>query len=153
MHEDKTEQFGSLIQSTLGEMAGFARNDLARTLVSLNGLNADLCTPKLLPGAVSTESVQAVCQALLFLAQAGSPLMPGDPAIDIIRARLHLGEQPKITPEVAGMIPRTPPGGNAPPPSGTKPVAPPEATGSDDSIDVNVNDLGDEDASSGLEAA
>lgn len=139
MHADKTDQFGNLIQSTLGEMAGFARNDLARPLVALNGLDADACTPKLLPGAVSTDAVAQVTRSLLDLAQAGAPLMPGDPAIDQIRARLHLAEQPKLTPEVGGMLP--------------KPKS--RAPGGDDSIDIDVTDLeaDDGDAAAGLKRA
>lgn len=148
MHADKTDQFGNLIQSTLGEMAGFARNDLARTLVALNGLDPDICTPALLPGAVSTEAVTQVAQSLLYMAQAGAPLMPGDPAIDQIRARLHLAAQPKLTPELGGMMPRTRQSnggqqqGEAP--AKTKP-------GANVDIDVDVSDL-DDDAASGLGA-
>lgn len=155
MHEDKTSQFGNLIQSTLGEVAAYARNDLARPLVGMNGLDSDLCTPTLLPGAVSTEAVASVTKSLLDLAQAGAPLMPGDPAIDQIRARLHLAAQPKITPELGGMIARTP---GVPGVPGMPPTAPPQpgkasATG-DDSVDVQVDDLEDDAAAdSGLAAA
>jgi hypothetical protein len=149
MHEDKTDQFGNLIQSTLGEIAGYARNDLARPLIALNGLDPDTDTPTLLPGSVATEQVSQVAQSLLFLAQAGAPLMPGDPAIDQIRARLHLAEQPKITPSIAGMIPRTAaPGSPAAP---TKPDDKPGASGAgDDSVDVDLDDvIGDDTAAAG----
>lgn len=141
MHEDKTAQFGSLIQSTLGEISGFVRNDLARTLVMLNGLDADTCTPNVLPGSVSTESVQSAAQALLYLAQAGAPLMPGDPAIDQLRARMHVAEQPAITPELGGMIPRTgaAPNGQQTPP-GQAPAKPPASANGED-VDVDMTDI------------
>ena len=148
MHEDKTDQFGNMIQSTLGEEAGFAKNDLAHTIVALNGLDAETCTPKLLPGSVATEAVQQVCQSLQLLAQAGAPLMPGDPAIDQLRARMHLSEQPKITPELGGMLPKKPPANGKSPPG--QPTAAPGATGDDD-VDVDLEDLEAEaDTSAGL---
>lgn len=145
MHEDKTDQFGNLIQSTLGELAGFARNDLARTLVALNGMDADKATPKLLPGSVATESVVSVAQALQYLAQAGAPLRPDDPAVDQIRARLHLAAQPALTPDLAGPLPPRP--SKKPPPakSSAEPTADDAEHGSttdDDSVDVDVDDLG-----------
>ncbi len=161
MHEDKTEQFGNMIDTTLGAEARFAKRDLAHTLVGLNGLDADLCTPDLLPGSVATESGLQVCQALLAMAQAGAPLMPGDPAVDQLRARLHLADQPKLTPEIAGMLPPRPtkPGPNGKPaPGGGKdgkpapdkaPAQQPGDTG-DGSVDVDMSDVGDDDASSGL---
>lgn len=130
MHADKTDQFGNLIQSTLGELAAFAKNDLARPLVALNGLDPDLLTPTLLPGAVSTEEVSQVTTSLLQLAQAGAPLMPGDPAIDQIRARLHLAAQPKITPDVAGVLGKPKP----------QPTPPDPAEGE---MDVDVSGLGE----------
>jgi hypothetical protein len=137
MHADKTDQFGNLIQSTLGEMSGFARNDLARVLVSLNGLDADACTPTLLPGAVSTEAVAQVTKSLVDMAQAGAPLMPGDPAVDQIRARLHLAAQPKITPAIGGTIPRT----GKPAPGGKSDDAADAPKPDDGSVEIDVDDL------------
>ena len=74
MHEDKTAQFASMIQSTLNEMAASARTQLGRRLIAFNGLDPDTCTPKFIPGVVSTESVAIVCQALAQLALAGAPM-------------------------------------------------------------------------------
>lgn len=156
MHEDKTSQFGNLIQATLAEIASYARNDLARTLVALNGLDPDLCTPNLLPGAVSTEAVGQICTALLALAQAGAPLLPGDPAVGQLRKRMHLADQPAMTPDLAGMLPLRPsvpgqPPGQSPPavdPSVDRGAAPARVDAGDGD-DVDPDEL-DDDASAGL---
>lgn len=142
MHEDKTDQFGNLIQSTLGELAGFARNDLARTLVALNGMDADKATPKLLPGSVATESVVSVCQALYYMAQAGAPLQPDDPAINQIRARLHLAEQVKLTPDLAGILPKKPKGKPGAEPTVEDAKRPKDTD--DESVEISVDDLAGE---------
>lgn len=138
MHEDKTAQFASMIQSTLNEMAASARTQLGRRLIAFNGLNPDTCTPKFIPGVVSTESVALVCQALAQLALAGAPMSPNDPAINQIRGRMHIAEQPKNL-DLQGVLPRAAPGKPAPTPD----KEPPDPS-NDDSIDVDVEDIGDQ---------
>lgn len=108
MHADKTDMLAVSLQTTLTEMATFATRDLARTLVALNGLDPETCTPTLVAEPISNESIMTVVQALSTLAQAG--LAPDDPARGVIRKRLRLPPEPEPTPEMMGV-----PGAGAPP--------------------------------------
>lgn len=124
---DKTSLFATSLQTTLSEMAGFATRDLARPLVALNGLDPDTCTPTLVAQPISTEAIVDTCKALQMLSLAA--LAPGDPAINIIRERLHLPPAPEVSADLAGAMPR---GGPPDPAMGEE--------------DVNVEDLGRSDA-------
>jgi hypothetical protein len=105
---DKTSLFATRLQTTLTELAAFATRDLAAPLVALNGYDPVTCTPTLVAQPISTEAVKDTCQALQALAAAA--LLPGDPAIDVIRERLHLPPAPVPTPMVmGGLPPGTPP--------------------------------------------
>ncbi|HEU4727672.1 MAG TPA: hypothetical protein VFT22_07280 [Kofleriaceae bacterium] len=99
---DKTSLFATSLQATLSELAAFATRDLARPLIGLNGLDPDLHTPTLIAQPISTEAVADTCKALQALASAA--LTPDDPAIDVIRERLHLPPAPKPTVGVLGLL-------------------------------------------------
>lgn len=122
MSRDKTSMFATVMESTLAELAWFTTHDLVYPLLELNGIDPELYCPQINPDPIATERIEAVVAALVGLAQAGAPLMPDDPAINQIRSRLHLAEQPKLTPEVLGTIMRAkfPDPTKAPPP-GSKP--------------------------------
>lgn len=107
LHESKTAMYAQRVNGTTKDLGDTATNDLARTLVALNGLDPETCTPRLVAEPVSTEAITNVTKALLEMAQAGAPLMPDDPAIDQIRERLFLEAQPKISPNLA--LPQRPP--------------------------------------------
>ncbi len=127
MHTDKTDVFAQNLQTTLTEVADFATNDLARVLVGLNGLDPETCTPRLVAEPISTEAIESVCRALATLAQAA--LQPDDPAIPVIRARMHLPVPLEPSPEMMGVIGRSKPG-------------PPDPTAGEE--DIPVDDLGSE---------
>lgn len=88
MHADKTSMFASMLQTTLTEIAQFATQQLARRLIALNGLDPDKCTPTLVAAPISTDAIETVTAALANIAKAG--LMPDDPAIPVLRKRMHI---------------------------------------------------------------
>lgn len=123
LSQDKTSMFASLLASALGNIAWSITYDLAWPLITRNGLDPEKCCPDILPDPISSDDVEKVTRALLDMAQAGAPLMAGDPAIDQVRQRLHLAEQPTLAPELMGALQRThvglpaqKPDPNAPPP-------------------------------------
>lgn len=126
MHDSKVTMLGIRLQTTVTRVGDAATRDLARTLVALNGLDPDTCTPTIIGEPVDTESVLAACQALQSLAAAA--LQPDDPAPDVIRERLRLPPRPEPSPEMMGLMrPRQGP--------------PDPAQGE---VDVQVDDLGAE---------
>ena len=83
LHENKTALFAKAINATLDQIADTATADLARPLVAMNGLDPDTCTPRLRVKPVATAAILDMTKALLDMAQAGSPVMPGgEDAID-----------------------------------------------------------------------
>lgn len=100
LHESKVAMYAQRVNGTLQELGDTATADLARPLVAFNGLDPEIATPRLVAEPVSTESIINVTRSLLDMAQAGAPLMPDDPAIDQIRARMFLEAQPKIAPNL-----------------------------------------------------
>lgn len=111
MHVDKTSMLAASLQATLTEIADSATRDLARPLVTLNGLDPDTCTPQLVAEPVDMRDVTAVCQALLYLSQAG--LSPEDEATDVVRDWLGLPGAPAPTPAMLGVLGARP-GGRRP---------------------------------------
>jgi hypothetical protein len=101
LHESKTAMYAQRVNGTLRDLGDTATADLARPLIAMNGLNPETATPALAAEPVSTEAIMNVTRALLEMAQAGSPLMPDDPAINQVRSRLYLEAQPKIAPNLA----------------------------------------------------
>lgn len=102
MHDDKTSMLGLNLQTMLTEVADFARNDLARPLIALNGLDPETCTPTLVAEPISTDAIEGVCRALQSLAAAG--LAPDDEAIPVLRKRMRLPAPPPPTPEMMGAL-------------------------------------------------
>lgn len=147
LSRDKTSMFATVIQSTLRELAWFAERDLIRPLLEMNGLDPDVCAPHLLPDPVATDTIESVTNALVNLATAGAPLMPGDPAIDQIRARLHLAAQPELPLDIAGALTREsvadyllPPEDEEEDESGKKVNAPRAKPGARDAKDEDAED-------------
>lgn len=106
LSRDKTSMFAAVLEATLAELAWFTLNDLVYPLLELNGLDPEKCAPQVNPDPIATERIEAVVDALEGLARAGAVLQPDDPAIDQVRARLHLAKQPELTPELIGAINR-----------------------------------------------
>src|SRR5688572_4471940 len=141
LSRDKTSMFASVLEATLSELAAFANHDLVYPLLRYNGLDPEKVAPKVMADPIATERVEAAVAALVGLAQAGAVLQPDDPAINQIRARLHLAEQVELPQELieSMRMPRDPNGA---------PLDEDEVDGreEDDSEDVDVSDLeGDED--------
>jgi hypothetical protein len=130
-HADKTSMFAAILEATLHELSWFTRHDLAFPLLRLNGLDPEQSCPQIMPDPIATERVEVVVDALSKLATAGAVLMPDDPAIDQIRRRLHLAEQPDLPPDILGTLPQ----------SRQPALVPPEID--DGSVDVDVSDLDD----------
>jgi hypothetical protein len=136
LSRDKTSMFAAVLESTLSELSWFTLHDLVWPLLELNGLDPEVCAPQVNPDPIATERIEAVIAALVGLAQAGAVLQPDDPAINQVRSRLHLADQPKLSPEllsaraqaVRGVPPGTQPGkpGGKPgePGGGAKPGSP-----------------------------
>jgi hypothetical protein len=85
----KITQFAALVEGTLSELAWSFEHDLLERLRQLNGWPPERM-PSLLPGSIQIRDVQEVAETLALLAQAGAPLMPGDPAVDEVREQLKL---------------------------------------------------------------
>jgi hypothetical protein len=145
MHADKTSAFATTLQTTLTELAAFATNDLARTLVGLNGLDVETCTPKLVAEPISMDAIEGVCRSLAMLSQAG--LQPDDEAIGVLRRRMHLPPAPEPTAATMGLLGMrgAPPPGQGPPTDPNNPT-PGESSGPPDpargEVDIEVDDLG-----------
>lgn len=102
MHSDKTRWFAANLATILTEIAQFATNDLARTLVGLNGLDPETATPTLVAAPISVESVLETAQILTELGKAG--LQSDDEAINVIRKRAKVPPAPEPSPEMIGML-------------------------------------------------
>jgi hypothetical protein len=130
MHADKTSMLAASLDSALTEIASSGTRDLARPLVALNGLDPDTCTPTLVAEPVDRNDVTKVCQALLYMSQAG--LQPDDEAISVVRDWLGLPDAPEPDPAMMGMLgART---------GGRPPGATPPDPGAGE-VDVPVDDL------------
>jgi hypothetical protein len=103
LSRDKTSMFATVLESSLHELSLAARRDLVFPLLTLNGMDPEKVAPQLNPDPIATERIEVAVDALWKLAQAGAVLMPDDPAINQIRSRLHLADQPKLSPEVMAM--------------------------------------------------
>lgn len=136
LSRDKTSMFASVLEASLHELAWQTTHDLVWPLLKLNNIDPEKYAPQVQPDPIATERIETTVDAILKLAQAGAILMPDDPVINQIRQRLHLAAQPKLPPEIinAGLPPR----GSA----GKPGVAPPKPGTGDDSVDVDVSDLG-----------
>ncbi len=146
LSRDKTSMFASVLEATLAELSWFAMHDLVYPLLRYNGMDPEICAPQLMADPIATERVEAAVAALVGLAQAGATLQPDDPAIDQIRRRLHLADQPEIPPDLLAAMksprgfadPNIPPGD-----SNGNPNAKPGEEGDqdEDGEDVDVSDL------------
>jgi hypothetical protein len=106
-HQDKTSMFAAILESTLHELAWFVVHDLVWPLLQMNGLDPEQVCPQVMPDPIATERIETVVDALSKLATAGAVLMPDDPAINQIRRRLHLAEQPDLPPDILGTLPQS----------------------------------------------
>lgn len=99
LSRDKSHSFGLTVESSLGELTEVMENDVAKVILRLNGIDEKYC-PTLKTDAIQYRDLEQVTATLADLATAGAPLMPGDPAIDEVRALAGLS---KIPPEILDM--------------------------------------------------
>lgn len=93
LSRDKNQSFGLIVDSTLTELEHVFKQDFARVITMLNGWPEEL-TPTLTTEKAQYRSVEEITQALVDLSTAGSPLAPGDPAVDEVRTLLGLSKVP-----------------------------------------------------------
>lgn len=110
-HTDKTANVREMMNATLATMAWQLDQDLIVPIFEMNGWDVQQ-RPSLQPDALQLRSVQEVVDALEGMARSGAVIMPNDEVVNQIRDMLHLVRAPKITPEMMGMLQRSP--GNEP---------------------------------------
>lgn len=151
LSRDKTSMFASMLEATLSEMANAAMHDLVYPLLRYNGLDPELCAPVVQADPIATERVEAAVAALVGLAQAGAVMQPDDPAINQIRRRLHLADQPEIPIDLLTSMkaPRNPDGSPTFQDENGNPVmtaaehVPQGSSADDGSVDVDLEDEND----------
>lgn len=94
LSRDKTQNFGLIIDSSLGDLEESMDDDFLDPLFMLNGWDPAL-KPRLKTEQVRFRDIEQVTQALRDMADAGSPLQAGDPIIDEVRDILGLSKQPQ----------------------------------------------------------
>lgn len=95
LSEDKSQNFAVMVDSALIELAEVFDQDVIGTIMELNGINAELW-PSFKPEQIQYRSIKQLTEALLDLASAGAPLMPDDPAINVIRELAGLPDAPEV---------------------------------------------------------
>jgi len=94
LSKDKSQSFGLIVDSCLKELKEVFESDFLRRLWDLNGWD-----PALMPRFVIEQSqfrdLDVLGGLLETLARAGSPIMPGDPAIDTLREMAGLPAAPE----------------------------------------------------------
>ena len=89
LSESKEDKISREVDGINREIADTFDHDVVNTLWKLNGWPVDM-KPTLVPDPVNPRDVSEVVQSLSELARAGSPMMPDDPAVNVIRSRLGL---------------------------------------------------------------
>lgn len=133
VHEDKTAMFGLNLNGDLEDFGDCATRDVARRLTLLNGGDPDTDCPSIKPQPIPVQTIEAACRSILLLAQAGAPLRPGDPVVNILRERGQLPPEPEHAVDLDGALPRATDPDKTEPPDPTK-----------GEVDVAVDDLNDD---------
>lgn len=87
--KSKEDKISREVDSINREIADTFDHDIVDTMWKLNGWPVEM-KPMLVPDPVNPRDVSEVVQSLSELARAGSPMMPDDPAVNVIRSRLGL---------------------------------------------------------------
>lgn len=94
LSKDKTQSFGMIVTSTLQEIKESFETDFLTPLFDLNGWDRALW-PTLKVEQIQFRDIEQITGALADIAQAGAPIVPGDPAVDEIRDMLGLSSVPE----------------------------------------------------------
>lgn len=89
LSQDKSLNFGLLIDSTARELREVVKRDLLRPLFDMNGWDKKYM-PTITTDAIQHRDVETITRALAQIATAGAVLAPDDPAVDEIRDLLGL---------------------------------------------------------------
>lgn len=90
----KVGTFYLTVTSTLMEIAEVVDRDVLKPLAQLNGWDEEL-RPRMGVAEIADRDIEQVTQALANIAQAGAPLMPGDPAVGELYDALGLTRPPE----------------------------------------------------------
>jgi hypothetical protein len=98
--EEHARFFAGFANSVVSDIAGAGNRDLIPTLGRLNDKGEELW-PKMVPDEITAEAVTTIATALMSLSTAGAPLTLDDPAVNIVRGRMHLPPVPQELAEEA----------------------------------------------------
>lgn len=104
-HQDKTATVREVMNATLSIMAWQLDQDVIGPIFDLNGWDKTQ-RPTFVPDALQLRSVQEIVDALEGMARSGAVILPNDPVVNQVRDMLRLAQQPKIAPELAGVLVR-----------------------------------------------
>lgn len=110
MSQDKTQSFGEMVDSTLVEIKSSFEKDLLEPLFRLNGWDRKLM-PTFGTTPIAFRDIQTVTGALRDMAQAGAPLAPNDPAVNVTRRLIGLPDMPEQDLSLVGALGTTQTGG------------------------------------------
>ncbi len=103
LSKDKSQQLSLTVDGALEEIAYGFRDDLLWTLWQLNGWPEETM-PEMKAAASAFKDAEQVTAALRELATAGATLMPGDPAINEVRAMLGVSPQDPLLVELEMLL-------------------------------------------------
>lgn len=101
--QSKTNQFSLTVNATLNELAEAFAKDLLTVIWQLNGWPEE-AMPEMKPEAVEYRDIEQLTQALRDMAQAGAPLILGDPAVNEVRSLLGLSPQDDMIVDLQGVV-------------------------------------------------
>lgn len=95
LSQDKSLNFGLVVDSTVRELREVVKRDLVTPLFYLNGWDMKYM-PTITTDAIQHRDIAAITSALRDMAQAGSPLMPDDPAVNEVRDLMGLSHAVEV---------------------------------------------------------
>lgn len=91
MAKDKSNSFGLIVDGALLETGLQYEKDFVGPLMTLNGWDRTLA-PSLVPEKLQHRDLNEIAETFESMARAGSPLMPDDPAINVVRRMMGMPE-------------------------------------------------------------
>jgi len=89
LSQDKSLNFGLVVDSTIRELREVVKRDLITPLFVMNGWDMKYM-PMVTTDAIQHRDITTITQSLAQMAQAGAPIMPDDPVVDEVRDLLGL---------------------------------------------------------------
>lgn len=118
LSQDKSLNFGLVVDSTVRELREVVKRDLVTPLFLMNGWDMQYM-PTITTDAIQHRDIAAITAALRDLATAGSPLLPDDPAVNEVRDLMGLSHaiQPLDSEYEELILPKEPEGNSTAPPN------------------------------------